>query len=77
MGSGRIDSLVIHDLEPNNNDCSWDKAQERVENELCGPNGGFRELMKMRKEGKISHFGAGTNDFEGNDPNPEFKYKWN
>lgn len=31
----------------------------------------------MRREGKISHFGAGTNDFEGNDPNPEFKYKWN
>jgi aryl-alcohol dehydrogenase-like predicted oxidoreductase len=64
MGCGRIDSLVIHDLEPNNFNSSWEESIARLEDELCAPNGGFRELQKMRKEGVISHFGAGTNDVE-------------
>ena len=44
MGCGRIDSLVIHDLEPNNFNSSWDEAAAKLENELAGPEGGFREL---------------------------------
>ena len=35
MGCGRIDSLVIHDLEPNNFNGSWEEAEAKLENELA------------------------------------------
>ena len=44
--------------------------------ELGGPDGGFRQLQKMREEGVISAFGAGINaELFGEDH--EKKMEWN
>jgi len=78
-GLGRIDSLVIHDIEPTPHrkpelgDDGLSAARKHLD-EL--KEGGFAELLRMRASGRIRAFGAGVNtDEDGEDP--EIKRAWN
>lgn len=78
-GLGRIESLVIHDLEPT---CHRDPERgfDGVETARAYleelKTSGFAALQRMRAAGTIQAFGAGVNsDEDGEDP--ETKRAWN
>jgi D-threo-aldose 1-dehydrogenase len=76
LGTGRIDCLVIHDIEEAE---GQQPVHARGTREfLAGEKGGYRALEKLRKDGKIKAFGAGINIAVGT-PNHTFDtYKeWN
>lgn len=81
LGLGRIESLVIHDLEPTPHlgACNGDgaRALDIAEAHLAQLRGsGFAKLADMRKRGLIKAFGAGVNsDEDGEDA--AAKRAWN
>lgn len=81
LGLGRIESLVIHDLEPTPHlgACNGDGAEALAvaEAHLAElSRSGFAKLAEMRKRGLIKAFGAGVNsDEDGEDA--AAKRAWN
>ena len=87
-GLGRIESLVIHDLEPTphrrlevragGETVELDDGLAAAERHLVElrDGGGFAALQRLRREGKIRAFGAGMNIDEGGE-DPQKKRAWN
>jgi hypothetical protein len=78
-GLGRIDSVVIHDLEPtpHRNPATGDTGLATAHAHLAQlRKSGFAALQRLRAAGKISAIGAGLNiDEDGEDP--QLKREWN
>jgi D-threo-aldose 1-dehydrogenase len=81
LGTGSVDSLVIHDLEPLNfPDANGAPSVENAKRELAKlldlDTGGFKRLEEMREAGEIQAFGAGVNAAERGEC-PKAKAEWN
>ena len=81
LGLGRIESLVIHDLEPTPHleACDGDttRALAIAEAHLATlRETGFAQLVDMRRRGLIKAFGAGVNSHESGE-DPAAKRAWN
>ena len=79
-GLGRIESLVIHDLEPTPH-LDKERGDDGIRTatrhlEELKHKGGFATLQRLRRDGKILGFGAGVN-IDENGEDPEKKRAWN
>ena len=81
LGTGRIDCLVIHDIEEAEGQQPTHARGTRAflaGGQPSGEKGGYKALEQLRKEGKIKAFGAGINIAVGT-PNHTWETyrKWN
>jgi len=76
LGCGRVEALVIHDVEEAEGQTPLHPRGARAN--LAGPKGGYRALEQLRAEGKIKAFGAGINYAVGTHNHTAETYrKWN
>ena len=79
-GLGRVDSLVIHDLEPTchrHGDGRADDGVETARKHLADlRRSGFATLQRLRASGQIAAFGAGVNSNEDGE-DAATKQRWN
>lgn len=76
LGTGRVEALVIHDIEEAEGETPLHPRGARAN--LVGPKGGYRALEQLRASGKIKAFGAGINYAVGTHNHTAESYRqWN
>jgi D-threo-aldose 1-dehydrogenase len=76
LGSGRVEALVIHDIEEAEGQLVLHPRGSREW--LTGAQGGYKALEELRRVGKIKAFGAGLNYAVGTPNHAEETYRqWN